>query len=259
MENYIVTGYKGFVGSHLIQKLDSYIGFDKDDHYDEEKIERSKGIYHIGACADLRNTDLNYMFYYNFERSIELFKLAKKYNKKVVFASSSAIYGNGELPLNSYAWSKYSAEIAGKGILGNNFTSLRFFNIYGPGENIKGNMSSIPFNIYNSKKFGIFSQSKENHVSPIRDFIHIEDIISACLVAMNNNDYGIFDVGTSTPIGYDKICDLYKKEYYFFDDEKKPIGYQDYTCANKSKFLPDWNPIEIQVGLLKYKRFLESE
>lgn len=259
MENYIVTGHKGFVGRHLIQKLDSHTGFDKDDYYDENEISKSEGIFHIGACADVRNTDINYMFYYNFERSIELFKLAKKYNKKVVFASSSAIYGNGKLPLNSYAWSKYSAEVAGTAILGNNFTALRFFNIYGPGENVKGNMSSIPFNIFKSEKFGIFPQSNENHISPVRDFIHVDDIISACLIAMKSGDSGIFDVGTSTPIGYDEICNLYDKEYYYFHEKKKPAGYQNQTCASKSKFLANWTPLKIKDGLNKYKIFLESE
>ena len=145
---YIITGYKGFVGSSLYKLFPESFVFEKDDIYDEKMVEGCDGIFHIGGCADLREPDINSMFFYNVDRSTELFRLAKSFNKRVVFTSSSAIYGNDGAPANSYSWSKYCTELIGAEMLQNNFIALRLFNVYGSGEEHKGLMSSIPYHIY---------------------------------------------------------------------------------------------------------------
>ena len=101
MKKYIVTGYKGFIGKNLIKSLPQFIGFEKEDIYLDEHIEKCDGIFHLGACADLRNSDINDMFFNNVKRSFQLFKKAKYFNKKVVFSSSSAVYGDTKvIPTN---------------------------------------------------------------------------------------------------------------------------------------------------------------
>jgi len=259
MEKYILTGFKGFVGKNLQNFLTDPITIEKDDNLLEKNFDNCDGIFHIGACADLRNPDINEMFYYNYYRSLEIFELAKKYKKKVVFASSSAIYGNGDLPLNSYAWSKYCAEAAGIEILKTQFTSLRFFNIFGPGEEQKGAMTSIPFNIYKSQNFGIFPTEINNNTSPKRDFIYVDDVISACLHAMKNFNPGIYDVGSCEAVGYDEICQLFDREHHYLEFDSKPIGYQNFTCANSDKLLPGWKPSNVFESLIRYKNFLEND
>ena len=268
--SYIITGHKGFIGKNLANRFDGYIGFGIDDNYDENAFKECDGIFHIGACADLREPDINNMFYHNFVRSRVVFEFAKKYDKRVVFASSSAIYGYGGSlvrssgPTNSYSWSKYCAEKLGMSLLGDKFISLRFFNTYGIGEEHKGLMSSIPYQIYKSDNFGIFPQDGNEHKSPQRDFIWVEDVVDACILAMkeyttiNGNISGIYDVGTGKPTSYNDICDVLDVPYHFTNVNQKPIGYQDYTCAATHTFLPNWTPTDPLIGIKKYKEQLDG-
>ena len=255
---YIITGYKGFVGGNLAKSYSNTILWDKDDEYDENSIRDCKGIFHIGGCADLREPDINNMFYYNFERSRQLFSLAKKWNKRVVFASSSAIYGNGLGPTNSYSWSKVCTEELGVEMLGDKFTSLRFFNVYGLGEEHKGLMSSIPYQIYNSDSFGIFPVTGYTDISPRRDFVWVEDVIKALKLSMNNRIDRVYDVGTGNPTPYSKICEIMDTPYYYTNSSEKPIGYQDYTCANMDKFLPGWDVTKPIDGIRNYKEQMDE-
>ena len=269
---YIITGYKGFVGSSLYKLFPESFVFEKDDIYDEKMVEECDGIFHIGGCADLREPDINSMFFYNVDRSTELFRLAKSFNKRVVFTSSSAIYGNDGAPTNSYSCSKYCTELNGAEMLQNNFIALRLFNVYGSGEEHKGLMSSIPYHIYKAKKFGIFPATVYNSGyipgmsapwgprSPRRDFIYIDDVINALISAMNNNISGTYDVGTCKATPYEDICRIMGTEYYFTSIKDKPDGYQNYTRANEKNLLPDWElEFDIKSGLKKYKSYLENK
>ena len=260
---YIITGYKGFVGSNLYKLFPESFVYEKDDSYDEKMVEECDGIFHIGGCADLREPDINNMFFYNVDRSTELFRLAKSFNKKVVFTSSSAIYGNDNAPTNSYSWSKYCTELIGTEMLQKNFVTLRHFNVYGPGEEHKGLMSSIPYQIYNSEKFGIFPARIQllprKPLSPERDFIYIDDVLYALVHAMENDISGVYDVGTCTATPYYDICEIMGTEWYYTDIEEKPDGYQNYTCGNKENLLPDWKlKFDVESGLKEYKLYLDA-
>jgi len=119
-------------------------------------------------------------------------------------------------------------------------------------------MSSIPYHIYHSETFSIFPNDY-NNLSPQRDFVYVEDVVDACIYSMENDISGVYDVGTGEAIPYDIICKLFGRKYEYGSVDQKPIGYQDYTCANPKKFLPDWNPKKIEEGVKLYKEYLDGQ
>lgn len=254
----IVTGTDGFVGKNLRNRL-------VDDGWDVEEIERDDYnslsiiqkvkdtdiIFHVGAISDVSNHDYNYMLKYNYSLSQVLFDLAETYNKKVIYSSSSSIYGNGNLPENIYAWSKYLAEQYGMKAV-TNFVALRYFNVYGPGEKHKNHMSSLILHIYNSEKFKIFPVKAE------RDFIYVDDVVNANIKAVES-EKGIYDVGTGQGYKYETLCDLVGREYGYARVDDVPAGYQAKTKADSSKFLKGWKPnFTIEEGIKKYKEHLDG-
>tara|TARA_Y100000593_G_scaffold70077_1_gene128626 strand:+ start:3221 stop:4006 length:786 start_codon:yes stop_codon:yes gene_type:complete len=258
----LITGTDGFVGKNLLKRLikDGHyadklsVKFDDFD-YSEDLNKRVKDcdvIFHIGAISDVNLQDYNKMLKYNFYFSKILFDLAKKYNKQVVYSSSSAVYGNGELPENIYAWSKYLAEQYGLQTV-EKFVALRYFNVFGPGEEHKDNMQSLILRIYSSKVFGIFP------VNPSRDFIYVEDVVNANLKALDSPS-GVYDCGSGNSYKYEELCDEIGVKYYYTDKYDVPSGYQSYTKADKNKFLPNWKPqFTIQEGIKKYLNYLEKK
>ena len=109
----------------------------------ENQVKNCDGIFHIGAISDTTLQDCNEMLYWNYTLSKKLFDLARKYDKKVVYSSSAATYGLGNgIPTNIYGWSKQLAEEYGLKA-NEKFVALRYFNVYGPGEEHKGKMASL--------------------------------------------------------------------------------------------------------------------
>ena len=261
--NYFITGYNGFIGKNLWEYLEptstNLAGIDMKFLDDptwidqlESYVKAADVIFHIGAITDVSLQDYNKMLKYNFEFSKVLFDYAAKYNKRVIYSSSSAIYGNGDLPENIYAWSKYLAEQYGMRTV-KNFVALRYFNVYGPHEKLKRRMQSLVKHIYESDIFKIFP------VNARRDFIYVKDIINANICAVST-ERGIYDVGTGNAYPYEDICDILNKEYEYEDISKVPIGYQKYTCANKSNFMLEWEPqFTLEQGVLEYKKFLDGK
>lgn len=258
----ILTGTDGFVGTNLLSKLNEMghevniinVDFSIEDYSEdfEQMVSQTDIIFHVGAISDVNLQDYNKMLKYNFYFSKILFDLAKKYNKKVVYSSSSAIYGNGELPENIYAWSKYLAEQYGMNTV-KDFVALRYFNIYGPGEEHKDNMQSLVLRIYSSKIFGIFP------VNPSRDFIYVGDVVDANLHSINCES-GVYDVGSGNSYKYEEICEELDVTYYYADKSVVPQGYQSYTKADPLKFLPDWKPKHtLKAGLKRYLKYLENK
>ena len=184
----IVTGAAGFVGQRFVQYLNykgikdiilvdtlskknyfknligleysDFLNFDKGVEYLQKSIanyDNIKAIFHIGANADVLIEDCNIMMDMNFEHSKFWFILAKDRNAALIYASSSAVYGNGnsfkvrikdEKPHNEYAFSKLAFDNYVKSQLNdcsNKIIGYRFFNIFGEGEYHKGKNASLPY------------------------------------------------------------------------------------------------------------------
>lgn len=242
----IVTGAAGFIGSCLVNKLNNK-GFTEicivDDFSNEEKnknlqykaykekIDRENFfnwfeknhsevdfIFHIGARTDTAEFNKAVLDKLNLNYSKKMWELCSKYNIPLLYASSAATYGGGELgyrddhgiveqlkPLNAYGESKNDFD---KWMLNQTKTppywyGLKFFNVYGPNEYHKGRMASVVFHAYNQiKQTGMMKLFKSHHPDfkdgkQLRDFIYVKDVVSICFFLMNHKENsGIYNIGT---------------------------------------------------------------
>lgn len=267
--NILITGHKGFIGNSLLLKLlemdvsqDNILLFEKEDIENNKNwesslrqyVENTSIIFHIGADSNTQNENFNEVFFYNYYFSKVLFDIAKNFQTKIIYSSSAACYGSGKLPENIYGWSKYLAEQYGYSVL-DDFISLRYFNVYGPGENHKGKMASIANQVLLSDEecFKIFPGK------PKRDFVYIDDVIDANIFAMTNNvPKGIFDVGSGYQNSFEEVLEILDKKVVYYDSSFIPKNYQFTTLSNKNNFLPDWSPkYSLQKGLKKYKKSMK--
>lgn len=265
----LITGAKGFIGRNLVKELKSkyeIITFEESDLDGEWKSKLDKifeqgldCVFHIGACSDTLEQNVNYMMLLNYEVTKYLMDLCNEYWVKMVYSSSAANYGtNNEYPSNLYGWSKY----AGEGyVVSNGGVALRYFNVYGPGEEDKGRMSSVAYQMYkrNQNRDDIKLFPKK----PLRDFVYVKDIISANLFAAEN--YGLvcgewYEVGSGEARGFEDKLDIMNISYTYHPEDIIPKGYQFYTCSNKNKWMEGWKPqYTLETGLKDYVEYLDTQ
>lgn len=197
MKTALVTGSKGFIGKKLVKKLQessNYIVIEiNEDIFENENfwthdlwqtivLNSPDVIFHVGACSDTLEKDVNYMMTLNFESTKILTDYCNKTGCKMIYSSSAASYGeNNNYPSNLYGWSKYVAE---KYVISNGGVGLRYFNVYGPGEEHKGKMASVAYQSFNKQKRK--QECKLFPLNPTRDFVYVEDIVNANLFAEKN-------------------------------------------------------------------------
>ena len=270
-----MTGHKGFIGSNLVKYLEKndfeVAEFDLSDFgligslflrsQVEEvlSISHPDVIFHVGANSNTLDTDANRMFLPNYEVSKWIADWAQKYGRPIIYSSSAANYGtNGLYPSNLYGWSKYAAEDY---IRKSGGVSLRYFNVYGPGENHKLQMASFVNQVFFSKS-GIKSALLFPG-EPRRDFVHVEDVCSANLFAFKNIEEsevrgGVFEVGTGAAHTFEEALSIFGFTWSYLPSEKVPTGYQMFTQANSGRFLPGWLPeLDFRAGMTSYAAYLE--
>ena len=238
----LVTGQDGFIGSALMKFLKGkghkVVGMEKsflDEPNWQDAVIRHlntwnpDSVFHVGACADTQNYDINYMMKYNAECTMIISNWCKQKEVPMIYSSSASCYGtNGVSPNTIYGWSKYLGE---KAVIGNIKHSR--------GEEIK-----------------LFP------CTPHRDFIFVRDVVNAnylALINYNDNRAGYYDVGTGKARKFEDVLDIMRIDYKYADERDIPKGYQFYTEADKSKFLQGWKPYyTLESGLDTYVRELSS-
>tara|TARA_B100000575_G_scaffold260670_1_gene233801 strand:+ start:577 stop:1401 length:825 start_codon:yes stop_codon:yes gene_type:complete len=249
----ILTGSKGFIGQnflkYLIEHSDEkimtvgerdawdWITFFKD--WDKVSL-----ILHQGAISSTTETDIDKLHAMNVWYSIELFEKAIQYQIPVKFASSASVYGNQQgivNPLNYYAITKLQMDYYIQDHMSefSSIQSFRYFNVYGDGENHKGDQASpvhkFTKQIQETGKLKLFEGSDKF----LRDFVWVGDIVETVL--NNDNPSGIYDLGTSNPVSFQEVGELVAEKYngtieYIPFPEHLKGKYQTYTCAQK-----EWN------------------
>lgn len=170
---------------------------------------------------------------------------------KLQYASSASVYGNPKEedwknpkkilnPLNLYAKSKEQSDYLAQRIIQSQLPpcllqGMRYFNVYGPNEDHKGDQAS-PYHKFKKQfsetgKIKLFEGSKEFY----RDFVSVEEIIRQKLYHYENSPSGIYDVGTGKPKSfYDVAMEICQNEnnieWVNMPDNLKE-HYQKYTCA----------------------------
>ena len=293
---YVVTGGSGFIGSHLTEKLikqggvvtvldNLNTGKEKNLELIKEKIEFVKGsildtklleeitknvdgVFHQAALASVQDSFTKPDEYYdvNVNGTENVFKLSKKHDFKVVYASSSSVYGNptriptkesdDKNPINPYAETKLKAEELATQYskMGVSVIGLRYFNVFGKRQ---------------SKEYAgvikLFLEQIRNELPPkingngtqSRDFVHVDDVVNANIMSMNSDvTHEFFNVGTNSSI---TVRDLAKTVIEASGLDIEPIfgpgleGDVDKTIANidliKQKI--GWKPSVMLVDWLK--------
>ncbi|TAE31722.1 MAG: ADP-glyceromanno-heptose 6-epimerase [Cytophagales bacterium] len=288
----VVTGAAGFIGSCLITKL-SAENFNfivaVDDFSDPEKaanladkriqeyVDREllfdwltdnyqeiEFIFHIGARTD--TTEFNYEIFahLNVEYSKKIWEKCIEYQIPLVYASSAATYGLGELgyddnestipqlkPLNPYGESKNEFDIWALQQERKPFfwAGLKFFNVYGPNEYHKDRMASVIFHAYNQIcNTGGMRLFRSHHPDfndgeQMRDFVYVKDVVEVCLFLMHHRrNSGIYNLGsgrarTFLDLANNTFAAMNREPNISFIDTPADIRdkYQYFTQANMAK------------------------
>tara|TARA_B100000029_G_C17515975_1_gene938054 strand:+ start:560 stop:1456 length:897 start_codon:yes stop_codon:yes gene_type:complete len=237
---FAVTGGAGFVGSylvkllvekgHLVKVIDNLhkgkienlhevrdrIEFHNIDIQDYASIEKElrdiDGVFHHAALTVVQDSFKMPEKYHNVnvEGTENIFRIAQKNNFKVVYASSSSVYGHQKIvpilenfdknPINPYGKTKLDDEnLAEKyAKLGVKIIGLRYFNIFGKGQTLEyaGVITKFLDRVKDKKPPIIFGTG-----SQIRDFIHVKDVVNANLLAMKSDvPYLHANIGTGNSI-----------------------------------------------------------
>ena len=271
MKKVIVTGSRGFIGKSLSYQLnrDGYLVHSFDDSYflsenwSEELLKTLNSlnydaIFHVGACSDTLETNVEYMMTRNYESTKIMMDWCIENNKPMIYSSSAANYGtNGKYPANLYGWSKYVAEGY---VISNGGIGLRYFNVYGPGEEDKGKMASVAYQMFvkHNKGEDILLFPKK----PRRDFVYVKDVVSANIHALNNyEELGgkYYEVGSGTAHTFEDVLDNMGYEYSYTPEKLIPNGYQFYTCSDKTKWMNGWESAwSLENGINDYKQYLKQ-
>jgi ADP-L-glycero-D-manno-heptose 6-epimerase len=237
--------YKNLVGKQYISLHSSEEMF-----HSPEDVEC---VIHIGANSNTLERDWSTLYKTNVLSTRKWNQFCIRNDIPFIFTSSAAIYGNGNGPLNQYAFSKLTSETEIEGAV------LRLFNVYGPNEYHKGRMASTLYHWYQQEELMLFNDS----INYIRDFIYVEDVAKVIYHFIQNYKTGIYDVGTGVGVSFDRVADIIgkQKQYIEMPDDLK-TQYQINTCANltalnESGFNCD-SLLSIEKGIDLYQSFLDT-
>jgi ADP-L-glycero-D-manno-heptose 6-epimerase len=292
----LVTGGTGFIGSNIVEALvargdevlitghdaeqrpkgftgkmlqPSFLGLDWDS------IGQLDAVIHEAAINETQSNDEREMMRANVDSSLALFEYAVKNGcTRIVYASSTAVYGDGPTPykeaqelrpLTPYAKSKMVLEQEAKKFAEQNrnvrIVGLRYCNVYGPGESHKGRRASMIYQLAQEMKKGnprLFKPGDQK-----RDFIYVKDVVTANLKALEAKQNCVVNCGSGSATSFndivgilDGVMRLNRTIEYF----ENPIAatYQNHTECDMSRakdllgFVPAF---DIQSGIRDYLKY----
>lgn len=249
----LVTGAAGLIGSRFVESCNKkgipVISVDKPEYFETRKEMKSvdfgeivaidrltnwlkertesltnapiSAVVHMGACSDTTEMNVQYLTQNNVEFSQMLWRYCTELKVPLVYASSAATYGEGELgyaddeamisrlkPLNPYGESKrqFDEWVLGEEKNGKappHWSGFKFFNVYGYGEAHKGKMSSVVWHAHQQIKDQGIVKLFKSHKDGIadgeqkRDFVYVGDVVKVLHFALDHPiSRGIYNLGT---------------------------------------------------------------
>lgn len=280
----IITGGCGFIGSNLVKALEE-LDFEEICVVDRFSVIKQKNLskrkkikkiipeelekfliknrkkislfIHLGAKSSTTESNSRIVLDNNINLSMFIWNWCSENNKRLIYASSAATYGDGKNgfkdlqtknylsnlePLNLYGWSKH---ITDKVFLNQKdkrpvqWVGLKFFNVFGPHEYHKGNMQSVIYKIYkkimNNEKVELFKSHKREYEDgeQVRDFIYIKDVVHIIIWFIENKKInGIFNVGSGKSRSFNALANAVFK----FSNKEKKVSYVNTPTFLREKY-----------------------
>jgi len=249
--NILLTGYKGFIGSHFLSVLKqeghTVVPFEWGDQF--PSLNKIDLCIHCGAISSTTETDEIKITNQNILFTKHLIEECDTRGVPVQFSSSASVYGNTNTtfretdltnPRNLYAKSK---QIIEHFVLSNRFNipiqMFRYFNVYGTGEDHKGAMAS-PYHQFSQQAKSGLIKIFEGSETCERDFVPVETIVNTQIKFFNIKETGIWNIGTGKTKSFREVAEEVKM-VYDCSIETIPFPphlishYQRFTCANLDK------------------------
>ena len=270
----LVTGGAGFIGSNLAKRLaieghqvvvlDDFSSGNwlnlKDFNGDVLTCDLSQElttlqaqpafevVFHQASITDTTVTNTQTMMRINVEAFRSLLGLVSGWQARLIWASSCSVYGQGPVPmketqkpdpLNVYAYSKMVMEALAAQYqprIRRPIVGLRYSNVYGPGEAHKGRFASMIYQLARQMRGGarprIFHEGQQR-----RDFVYIQDVIQANLLALTAKSGGVFNVGFGQAFSFN---DVVKKLNQVLRTDLQPEYFE-----NPYSFTQDWTQTDL--------------
>ena len=233
------------------------------DLLERNALKGISAIIHMGANSSTTETDADHLLTNNFGYSQKIAAFSLAHDLRLIYASSTATFGDGSngysddikglnalRPLNMYGYSKQLFDRwALKNHILDNAAGLKFFNVYGPNEYHKGDMSSVVYKAYHQilekGSLSLFKSHRADYLDgeQLRDFIYVKDCTRIMAWLLENPSVaGIFNVGTGTARSFKDLAmatfSALGREpalNYIPMPETLRDKYQYYTCADMKK------------------------
>ncbi|MBI3190211.1 NAD(P)-dependent oxidoreductase [archaeon] len=233
----LVTGGTGFIGRYLVNRLlklghevvvladdtkgeppegSTYIKGDIRDGYNVKKaFEGCECVFHLAAITDVRDSNDEVVYATNFLGAKNVFEVAKSKNAKIIFTSTAAVYGNGNVPnkemdeckpISQYGKSKLRAEWYLQNIGQESFI-VRLFNVYGFGGHSFINVLCEKMPKY--EDILIFGNGLQT-----RDYVYVDDVVDALLLGFEKS--GLYNVGTGMECSTTRVVSQFLGTYLRF-------------------------------------------
>ena len=259
MSKILITGYRGWIGTNFTKILDNdkveWIGIDKKDGNDllhsfrhfYEHVHDCDIVVHLAATPRIPPSweQASYYVQNNIAVTHNIAEACARYNKYLVFASSSSVYGNSNGPLNPYSWTKQAGE--------------QCIKMYGQTKNLNYTIARIFTNFGEDDASGLvigkwLDLVKRGEPIPIRgsgeqsrDFIHVKDTARAlATICKQKPEQQILDIGTGIATSLNDIAYILGAERKY---EPELDGYAVISKANlynTQKYLPWWPRVDLR-------------
>jgi ADP-L-glycero-D-manno-heptose 6-epimerase len=262
--------WKNLVNLHFVNY------FHKDDFrqmiYADTVPFEVEAIIHMGACSSTTERDADYLWQNNNAYTGELAEWAIERGIRFIYASSAATYGDGTQgfsddhkkigklkPINMYGYSKQVFDLRVlRHSWENKIAGIKFFNVFGPNEYHKGDMTSVIFKAFHQIKETSFVRLFQSYLpkypdgGQMRDFVYVKDCIEVMWWLFKNPDVnGIFNLGTGKARTWNDLINavfeamgLKTNIEYIEMPETLRNQYQYFTQAEMQKLEDSGCPVE---------------
>ena len=192
-----------------------------------------EAVVHMGAVSSTTEPDADKIAHANFSLSRDLFRWCADHQRRLIYASSAATYGDGHLgfgddnsfealaalrPLNTYGWSKaifdiFAVRQAARDYAPPQWAGLKFFNVYGPNEGHKHAMKSVAAQIWPKVRDGQGVQLFKSHRDGIadggqlRDFVYVRDVAEVVAWLLDNPSVnGVYNLGSGEARSFEDMA-----------------------------------------------------